>query len=74
MVYKKLFHLALQVGLYSVLEIAWVFVFYENVEFVAAVLRVVPVFISSWKFQPLFDKTKVFKQLLAFALDFSDFF
>jgi len=45
MVYKKLFHLALQVRLYSVFEIAWVFVFYENVEFVAAVLRVVPVFV-----------------------------
>lgn len=61
MVYKKLFHLALQVRLYSVFEIAWVFVFYENVEFVAAVLRVVPVFVPGWKFQPLFDKIEVFK-------------
>ena len=46
-VYKKLLHLALKVGLHSVFEVAWVFVFYENIEFVAAVVRVVPVFLPS---------------------------
>ena len=73
MVKELLFHFALQEGLDCLLEIRLIALVDKEVEFMAVVVREIPILLVSTESVPLFDKVEGAELASVGSLDFSNF-